>query len=94
MSTATTSQHHSFPTSLALAAASAAVVLVGGLTAYGISAAQDSTTPAQSTVSTSTTQNRMCPDSRCLPPAQRGGGQNSRSGEQNLKGGHTVPSIP
>lgn len=91
MTTATTTQHHSFPTSLALAAASAAVVLVGGLTAYGISAAQDDTTPAQSKV---TTQNSHCSDSRCLPPAHRGGGHHSNRVEPPLKGGHRVTSIP
>jgi len=95
MSTATTTQQHSFPTSLILGAASA-IVVVGGLTAYGISASQDSTAPTDSKVSTSTTHNQQCPDVRCMPgstsPSQRNHGYGTQFGshEPTLKGGLSV----
>jgi hypothetical protein len=88
-STTGSTQQHSFPTSLALAAASA-VVVVGGLTAWGISAAQDdaATAPAQTDAKTYT-QHQMCPDARCMPQEQkaRGGAHNSRSIEESLPNG-------
>lgn len=99
MSTATTTHQHTFPTSLILGAASA-VVLVGGLTAYGISASQDSTAPTHSQVSTSTTPHQQCPDVRCMPrstsPSQRHGyGSQYGSHEPTLKGGQpTLNSGP
>jgi len=105
MSTATTTNQHSFPTSLVLGAASVAVV-VGGLTAYGISAAQDSTAPTHSNVSTSTTHNQQCPDVRCMPgstaPSQQHGygtqfGSHEpaiKGGQPTLKGGHTAIGMP
>jgi hypothetical protein len=94
MSTATTTHQHSFPTALILGAVSA-VVVVGGVTAYAVSEAQDSTAPTHSTVSTPTTQNQQCPDNRCLPPSQRlGSGTQFGSHEPPLKGGHTTIGLP
>jgi hypothetical protein len=104
-STTGSTQQHSFPTSLALAAASA-VVVVGGLTAWGISAAQDDATTAPAQTHTQPyTQHQMCPDNRCLPHEQKapsGGSHNSRSIEETLKGGgqsaprggHTTLGLP
>jgi hypothetical protein len=94
MTTATTSRHRPFPTSFALAAASAAVV-VGGLTAFGISEARDGTAPTQSTVNTSTTHVRTCHDTRCLSRSHRHGyGTRFGSHEPALKGGHTAAGLP
>jgi hypothetical protein len=94
MSTATTAHQRSFPTSLMLGAASA-VVVVGGLTAYGISASQDSTAPTHSKESTSTAHNQQCPDVRCLPSSQvHGYGTLFGSHEPALKGGHTTIGLP
>ncbi|HEY2880682.1 hypothetical protein [Nocardioides sp.] len=72
MSTAATTQHR-FPHQIALAAA-ATVVVVGGVTAIGIAASQDSTTTPTGTTS-ATHHWPGCTDPRCLPPDQRAHGQ-------------------
>jgi hypothetical protein len=89
MTTATTTPQRSFPTSIALAITSA-VVVVGGLTAYGISAAQDSSTAPTHSNGTSTIKNQQCPDVRCLPPAQRPGGDR-QYGSGTQFGSHEPP---
>jgi len=91
MSTATATPQHR-PHTLALVAASAVVVL-GGLTAIGVAASQDSTTSKSPSVSTSPNNNQMCPDNRCLPQSQQQSGAQG-SAVPPLKGGHVMMGMP
>jgi hypothetical protein len=95
MSTTTTNtQHHYTP--IALAAAATAVV-VGGLTAIGVAASHDSTSPAQPSTSTSSTYHGKCnADPRCFPPSKShyvSKGQGDPL-PPPVRGGRTMPGLP
>jgi hypothetical protein len=93
--TTTLPRQHSFTHTSAMVAAAATAVIVGGAAAVGFAVSQDGTDAPAGTGTSTTQQNHQCPDSRCLPPAQRHhGNQSFGSHHPPLKGGTTMPGLP